>query len=309
MLDADRLVVLATVEDRGGISAAAAVLHVTPSAVSQQLRLLERSAGTPLLTKVGREVRLTVAGRRLAASGRRIAHELQVATDVAADWSGAASRAVRIASFQTAIRRLLVPLLRRPDADAPGLHIVEMARGGALREIGAGALDLAMVEHLGDTDEDVEFGPHVATLLTISDPFRVVVPVGWTIDDSSVRTSLAQRRWVGHAPGTAGAAMLTDLEQAWDMTADVAHVCTAYVSAVALVAAGAGAAVAPELALPAPGTPDAARVRVVAHAPDLAVRRIRVVGYRAGRIRPAVVDLLDDLQAQARAAGLQVSRP
>ena len=62
MLDVRRMQVLRAVVTSGSVSAAAANLGYTPSAISQQLSTLEREAGTPLLEKVGRGLRPTPAG-------------------------------------------------------------------------------------------------------------------------------------------------------------------------------------------------------------------------------------------------------
>src|SRR4028119_109426 len=55
---------------RGGVAAAAAVLHLTPSAVSQQLAALQRDVGVPLTRQVGRRLRLTPAGAPRAGPAR-----------------------------------------------------------------------------------------------------------------------------------------------------------------------------------------------------------------------------------------------
>src|ERR1700759_3445790 len=72
MLDLHRLRLLAEFAARGSIARTAAVLGYTSSAVSQQLAVLEREAGTPLLDRSARRAELTDAGRRLAAHAERI---------------------------------------------------------------------------------------------------------------------------------------------------------------------------------------------------------------------------------------------
>src|SRR6185503_6298635 len=59
MLDLRRLRLLRELNERGTIAAVADALQFTPSAVSQQLAILEREAGVPLLERAGRGVRLT----------------------------------------------------------------------------------------------------------------------------------------------------------------------------------------------------------------------------------------------------------
>jgi DNA-binding transcriptional LysR family regulator len=76
-LDARRLRVLHEVNLRGSVTAAAAVLHVTPSAVSQQLAQLEREAGCDLLERSGRGVVLTHAGTALARHAEDVLRALE----------------------------------------------------------------------------------------------------------------------------------------------------------------------------------------------------------------------------------------
>ena len=59
--------------DRGSVTAVATATHRTPSAVSQQLKAIQRQAGVALVEHVGRGLRLTDAGRALAASAGGVA--------------------------------------------------------------------------------------------------------------------------------------------------------------------------------------------------------------------------------------------
>ena len=72
MLNLDRLRTLSAIARHGSVGAAADGLHVTTSAVSQQIAKLERETGQQLLAKNGRGVRLTDAGRLLADHAARI---------------------------------------------------------------------------------------------------------------------------------------------------------------------------------------------------------------------------------------------
>ena len=65
MLDVKRMRILKEVADRGSFSAAAEALSYTQSAVSQQIAALEREAGTQLVTRGSRGIRLTEAGEAL----------------------------------------------------------------------------------------------------------------------------------------------------------------------------------------------------------------------------------------------------
>src|SRR5660398_213046 len=65
MLDLTRLAMLREFAVRGTLAATAEAMGYTPSAISQQLAVLEREAGTPLTVRSGRRLRLTPAGERL----------------------------------------------------------------------------------------------------------------------------------------------------------------------------------------------------------------------------------------------------
>src|SRR5829696_4837592 len=77
MLDVRRLVVLREVAVQGSFSAAAQALTYSQSAVSQQIATLEREAGTRLVERNGRSVRLTDAGRALVRRADAILTELE----------------------------------------------------------------------------------------------------------------------------------------------------------------------------------------------------------------------------------------
>jgi DNA-binding transcriptional LysR family regulator len=94
--------------DRGSVTAVAAATHRTPSAVSQQLKAIQRQAGVPLVEHVGRGLRLTDAGRALAASAGGVATALAEADAAWDDFLGTVSGTVRLATFFSA-GELLVP--------------------------------------------------------------------------------------------------------------------------------------------------------------------------------------------------------
>src|SRR5689334_3696155 len=94
-IDLRRLAVFRTVVEAGGVTAAAAVLHRSPSAVSDDLAVLQRHLGTPLFEKVGRHLQPTAKARTLARSLERSYLDLQEAWDNAV--GGDASEPLRIA--------------------------------------------------------------------------------------------------------------------------------------------------------------------------------------------------------------------
>ena len=109
-VDLRRLEMLLRLSQVGSMREVAEDLGVTTSTVSQQIAALARQVGTPLLEPVGRRVRLTPAGQRLADHAITIIAAVDAAKydlDPTADPAGT----VRVAGFATAIRRSLIPLV------------------------------------------------------------------------------------------------------------------------------------------------------------------------------------------------------
>jgi DNA-binding transcriptional LysR family regulator len=114
--------------------------------VSQQLAVLAREAGATLIEPIGRRVRLTPAGRRLADHAVTILAALEAArADL--DPDGEPAGTVRVAGFATAVRRSLVPTLAQLSAEHPAvrLRILEHEPAEALELLAADEVDLALV--------------------------------------------------------------------------------------------------------------------------------------------------------------------
>ena len=140
-----RLELLLQLSRMGSMRAVADVMGVTTSTVSQQIAVLAREAGTPLLEHEGRGVRLTPAGHRLAEHAVNVLAALDAArADL--DPEATPEGTLRVASFGSAIRQSLLPLLRRLAGDYPqvGLHIHEHEPAEALDLLNGDRVDLAL---------------------------------------------------------------------------------------------------------------------------------------------------------------------
>src|SRR3954467_1655604 len=106
-MDPRRLELLLELSRLGSMRAVAEPQRVTTSTVSQQLAVLAREAGTPLIEPDGRRVRLTPAGRRLAEHAVTILAAVEAAR-LDLDPSAEPSGDLRVAGFATAVRRSLL---------------------------------------------------------------------------------------------------------------------------------------------------------------------------------------------------------
>jgi DNA-binding transcriptional LysR family regulator len=148
MYDVRRLRVLRELAARGTVTAVAEALAYTPSAVSQQLAALERDAGLALLERAGRGVRLTEAGRRLAAHADAIMARMDAAEADLAGLSGQAIGRLRVACFQTAASALVLPAFDTIEALHPGVQpeLVDSEAEVALPGLRLGEFELVVAE-------------------------------------------------------------------------------------------------------------------------------------------------------------------
>ncbi|MFH5209500.1 LysR family transcriptional regulator [Antrihabitans sp. NCIMB 15449] len=109
-MDTQRLRVLRELADRGTVAATAAALSMTPSAVSQQLKILAREAGVTLLEPDGRRVRLTDAGNVLVLRAEDVLAALDRASAEMESYRGSPRGRVRVAMFPSGAS-LLLPLV------------------------------------------------------------------------------------------------------------------------------------------------------------------------------------------------------
>ena len=148
MLDLRRLRLLRELDERGTIAAVADALQFTPSAVSQQLALLEREAGVPLLERAGRGVRLTDAALVLVGHADALLERAALAEADLAAAAGTVTGRARIGGFQSVMRHLALPAMEALARDAPRLRceLVEAEPEDALPSLALGDLDLVLAD-------------------------------------------------------------------------------------------------------------------------------------------------------------------
>jgi DNA-binding transcriptional LysR family regulator len=149
MIDIGALRALAAVEQHGSVIAASDVMGFSPSAVSQQIKKLEKQTGFAVLERRGRGVLLTERGLALAAYGRRILSELEeLQSTLLADPAKPSGR-LKVVSFSTACRGLVGPLLGRLATSGTDLDVTVLAEDPreAVARVANGDADLGVVHN------------------------------------------------------------------------------------------------------------------------------------------------------------------
>ncbi len=298
MLDLRRLRLLLEFAERGTITATAAALGYTPSAVSQQLAALEREAGVALLDRTARTAVLTEAGKRLAAHAADILGMIEAAeADLAAPEP--AGR-VAIMAFPTAAVAF-APALTRTARAHPGLSVLLRQTYGhqVLRLVRASQVDLAIVDDwtgrlaLGGQHAALRFYP----LLT--DPLVLVVPRGHWAGNPREPVALHKLRaepWLATPVGEASRRAVDQVLTASGGVAAAPSEFEGLATILSLVARGIGVAILPRLTLAAADS----RV-VVRELPGQRPARDLYAVARASSVRrPAVAVIIRALTTAAR---------
>ncbi|MFI5511085.1 LysR family transcriptional regulator [Mycobacterium sp. NPDC051804] len=197
MFDVRRLVVLREVVRCGSLSAAAASLTYTTSAVSQQITALERDIGSTLLVRSPTGVRPTAAGTRLLEHAETILGAITNAERDLQRLASAQPGVVRIATFVSAAATILPRAIARFQVFCPGVG-VELVSADPEEGVGLvtnNGADAAVITEV--PGEAPEF-PRVHSVAVYDDEFFVVLPAGHRLAARSEVpfTALAQEQWI-----------------------------------------------------------------------------------------------------------------
>jgi DNA-binding transcriptional LysR family regulator len=148
MLGVWRLQLLREISRRGSIKAAAEAMSISPSAVSQQLAILEREAGVQLLEKTGRRVRLTDAAQLLVRHADTITGAIAAAEADLASMQQLVIGTLRVAAFPTAARAILPDVMTALSRQHPALRVTlrDLEAAESLTALQMDEIDLAIVD-------------------------------------------------------------------------------------------------------------------------------------------------------------------
>lgn len=271
MYDPTRLAALVAVAEAGSITRAAARLGYTAPALSQQVAKLEREAGATLLVRHHRGARLTAAGELLAVRARRVLDEMDQARHELARLSGLSGGRLRVGTFTTAGIHLLPPVLsafRRAHPDVE-LAVTDYEPPDGVAAVATGDVDLALT-HAYEPATVAPPGSGVDLEPLLVEELVLITEVGHMLSESTGRlavSELAGRPLISSAPTHPPR---RGVERALaEAGATPAVVCESpgYALVCALVSAGIGMAVVPEMVAAMSPTP-------------LAVRRLEPAAFR-----------------------------
>lgn len=286
MIDLAALTSLRAVATHGSVVGAADALGFTPSAISQQVKRLEKQVGVALLERVGRGVMLTGQGRRLVDDGSRLLADLEeLESGLHRDADRVAGR-LRVAAFSTAMRGLVAPVVRdlldrHPDL---ALTLAEREPWDTIDLVASGQQDLGIVHRWGDVPLHVP--EHLVGVTIAHDVADVIVPRGHRLAGRSRLSprDLVDESWVATPEGTICRQWLMRMYDGTGRAPRIAHVAQEFDSHLALVGAGLGIALVPRLGRrPLPDDV----VAITAHRPS-PTREIAVVHRRSMLESPAV---------------------
>lgn len=297
MLDIAAVRSLIAVRDHGSVVAAAEVLGFTPSAVSQQIKRLERQSGTPMLERVGRSVILSERARLLAVRGERLIDDMAELEHLAFGHAEALSGSLRVASFSTGARGIMTPTLVRLRASAPDLHVtvLELDPRESLAAVERGAADVGLVHDW--TTIPLEIGPALDRHHLTLDEADLLVHEGHPLADASAVSppQVAGDVWVTTHAGSICHEWVVQMFALHGLRPDIRYFDATYSTHVAMVAAGLAVALVPRLGR----DPLPASVRAIPVINPTPRRDVSVVWRTSSGENPAVRHLHGELAAVA----------
>ncbi|MEU9720797.1 LysR family transcriptional regulator [Streptomyces sp. NPDC047976] len=296
--DIKKLRILRTLADQGTVTATAEALHMTPSAVSQQLTNLARQLGVPLLEPQGRRVRLTDAAHLVLRHTEAVFAQLERADAELTGYRSGESGEVRVGAFSTAVPVLVVPAVAALRLTHPGIEVrvqeTEAAESYELLSAGAVDLALSLAAH-APTARDTRF----TRITLLEDPLDVALPPDHPLAAAPVLrlADLSADRWIYGGSGPWSEITRSACEPA-GFVPEQAHSASGWTAILAMVEAGMGVALVPRMVS---ARASGVTVRTLTH--DRPTRHVIAALRRGTEAAPAVARVLAALRTAAAGLG------
>ncbi|AQT81602.1 LysR family transcriptional regulator [Mycolicibacterium litorale] len=293
-MNIERLRLLRALAERGTVHAAADAMSLTPSAVSQQLKILQREAGVPLLEPAGRRVRLTDAGRMLVARADDVLAALDRAQAEMDAYRSTPRGTVRVAMFPSGAAMLLAGLITR--AAAIGVEVLGRDIDQPAASAPGQLADFDVVVVHRDERDTTAWGPRIESTLLLREPLEVLLPPRHRLAARKRvgLRELAGESWIGVQGGLMVDDVLRSLATLSGVEPRIVQRVNDFRVVEELVAAGVGIALLPRYVLTA---------RHLIRKPVSGIRigrRIEAVTRTGAKARPAVKAVVGILEALAR---------
>jgi DNA-binding transcriptional LysR family regulator len=231
-------------------------MSITPSAVSQQLKLLEAEAGLPLLEHHGRHVRLTEAGEALVRHADAVSASLAAAESELATFRDGVVGTLRVAAFPTAARAVLPAAIASLGARHPGLRVNlrDLETSESLVALDRDEVDIAVVDEYDEVtrlrEGDIDLLPLLRDRLHVAVPAeRAPAVTGGAVAQAVPLDALRDEAWIMDTEASSiHQAVLRACRRA-GFEPNIRSYCKDYSVIIALVEAGLGVAILPGLAL------------------------------------------------------------
>ncbi len=300
MIDLEAVLSLRAVATQGSVVAAATSLGYTPSAVSQQVKRLERETGIALLERAGRGVILTEAGTRLVVASTPILADLErLRADLQlAGTDDRVTGEVRLAAFSTVVRGLVIPVLGDLAAQHPDLSVPlrESEPWETIALVASGQRDLGIVHRWGGVA--LAMPDHLVSTPLFTDVADVILHRDHPLASRTVLRpeELAGERWVATFEATICRQWLRRLFDGVPNAPRIVHESMEFQNHLELARAGRAVALVPRLGRGDLG-PDLVAIPTVEPA---STRDVLAVHRRTQEDSPALRAALDAFVEHAR---------
>ncbi|WP_326685944.1 MULTISPECIES: LysR family transcriptional regulator [unclassified Streptomyces] len=298
MIDARRLRTLQAVADHGTVTAAAAALYLTPSAVSQQIAALEQETGHKVLDRDKRGVRLTPVGDILLRHAGAVLAELERAEAEVAAYTVGEAGEVTVAAFATGIAVVVAPAISALALKSPGIRVrVRDAEGDeSLPMVLDGSADISVAVEYRSALSAAD--PRLLRVPLYAEPFDAVLPRDHPLATAASvpLSALADDPWIGPYPGNPCHDVMVLACEYAGFQPRLEHSSDDFRAVVALAAAGTGVALVPRSALRDMNLSQAAVRPVDGAAPT---RRVFAAVRRGAEDHPLLRPVLEALRTTA----------
>jgi DNA-binding transcriptional LysR family regulator len=294
-MDTGRLRMLRELADHGTVAAVAQALSMTPSAVSQQLKILQREAGVTLIEPDGRRVRLTDAGQVLVGHADTVLAALDRAKAEMDAYRSTPRGTVSVSFFPSGAAMLLAPLISRTAER--GVQVLGRDVDVPASRAPAQLADFDVVVVHRDERDASPWGPRFEATELLREPLDIVLPPGHHLAGRGQveLADLSDEQWIGVEGGLMVDDVLNSIATRSGVQPRITQRINDFRVVEELVNAGTGIALMPRYVI-------LARNLVRLPITDISVaRRVEAITRAGASARPAVAAVIDELREIAAA--------